>query len=625
MNPINTSNLDDGHDLIRLARQDLLSAVQAVNLLIAEANMNARQFGIVGNGVTDDTAAFQAALNAAAGQTLTIPAPAVAYLVTGNLIVKSGTTVVGSGRACKFILKAGSGANDVFINEHRQMNSAIRDSDIKVSGLFIDGNAASQNAGYGSGVRFINVDNAELKDIVADGLRGYGIEMKCSTNIRHVRCEAYRCGDDGFSLSDGFTGTMANNTTSDVVYEDCIGSYNGTTVTGAGCAGFEIDDGPDGVTYVNCIAKGNNGRGFEIHVHGAYSNLSEMVAINGVEYRNCLAEDNAASSAFIYRNNCGFCIDSIGGNLYAKAVRYVNCTSRRHANYEFDIGPADAASGLGTLIGIMGCTMESGAYSAANTTVANRAAIRLKGCERAVITSNLMVGQAGVAAILTEDPTNELIFSNNVMSGFKRFGWIKGDDAANNASRVTVTGNMLTAPTTGESQTATGSLFVDQCSSALVANNHIDVVLTTHDSAIGFGGSFPLNHLVVANNILKASGTFNGAGTAVAINVQSTPNAIVTGNWLAGFTRGISGTGAGMVAIGNTSPDVTTLLDVTPAPAVALDAATLRSGNAVLKPGSSVTPANNGEMTFQLTSNTQLTVKVKGSDGTVRSGSLSLA
>lgn len=49
------------------------------------------------------------------------------------------------------------------------------------------------------------------------------------------------------------------------------------------------------------------------------------------------------------------------------------------------------------------------------------------------------------------------------------------------------------------------------------------------------------------------------------------------------------------------------------------------SQNIVLKPPASVTPANNGEMTFELTSNTQLKIKVKGSDGVVRSTSLTLA
>lgn len=47
--------------------------------------------------------------------------------------------------------------------------------------------------------------------------------------------------------------------------------------------------------------------------------------------------------------------------------------------------------------------------------------------------------------------------------------------------------------------------------------------------------------------------------------------------------------------------------------------------NIIIKPGQSVTPANNGEVMFQLTSNTSITVKARGSDGVVRSASLTLA
>ena len=48
-------------------------------------------------------------------------------------------------------------------------------------------------------------------------------------------------------------------------------------------------------------------------------------------------------------------------------------------------------------------------------------------------------------------------------------------------------------------------------------------------------------------------------------------------------------------------------------------------GLITIRPGSSVTPANNGDVMFQLTSNTSLTFKAKGSDGTVRSGSVTLS
>lgn len=49
------------------------------------------------------------------------------------------------------------------------------------------------------------------------------------------------------------------------------------------------------------------------------------------------------------------------------------------------------------------------------------------------------------------------------------------------------------------------------------------------------------------------------------------------------------------------------------------------AGPITAAPGASVTPANNGDVTFQLTSNTQITFKAKGSDGVVRSGNITLA
>jgi hypothetical protein len=45
----------------------------------------------------------------------------------------------------------------------------------------------------------------------------------------------------------------------------------------------------------------------------------------------------------------------------------------------------------------------------------------------------------------------------------------------------------------------------------------------------------------------------------------------------------------------------------------------------VIEPQATAVPAEAGDMVFQLTSNTSLVIKVKGSDGTVRSTTLTLA
>lgn len=49
------------------------------------------------------------------------------------------------------------------------------------------------------------------------------------------------------------------------------------------------------------------------------------------------------------------------------------------------------------------------------------------------------------------------------------------------------------------------------------------------------------------------------------------------------------------------------------------------SGHLILTPPASAIPASNGQMVFELTSNTSLKIKVKGSDGTVRSTTLTLS
>jgi hypothetical protein len=65
---------------------------------------------------------------------------------------------------------------------------------------------------------------------------------------------------------------------------------------------------------------------------------------------------------------------------------------------------------------------------------------------------------------------------------------------------------------------------------------------------------------------------------------------------------------AGNVGIGETAPDYK--LDV--------------NGTFGFTPGASVTPVDNGDVVFELTNNTTLTVKAKGSDGVVRSGTIVL-
>jgi hypothetical protein len=74
------------------------------------------------------------------------------------------------------------------------------------------------------------------------------------------------------------------------------------------------------------------------------------------------------------------------------------------------------------------------------------------------------------------------------------------------------------------------------------------------------------------------------------------------------FEESMRITSTGNVGINESAPDYR--LDV--------------NGTFGFTPGASVTPVDNGDVVFELTNNTTLTVKAKGSDGVVRSGTILL-
>jgi hypothetical protein len=87
---------------------------------------------------------------------------------------------------------------------------------------------------------------------------------------------------------------------------------------------------------------------------------------------------------------------------------------------------------------------------------------------------------------------------------------------------------------------------------------------------------------------------------------------------------GANATGADVIPVVDVSPSPTTkkmtrteFFQNTPPVAV--------SGSITFSPGGSVTPANNGEVVFELTDDTTFTIKAKGSDGIVRTATLTLA
>jgi len=106
-----------------------------------------KDFGAVGDGVTDDTAAFAAAIAAYSGKVIYVPDPAVNYLLSATVNIPNNTSLIGQGKFSTKIFKVG--ANDLFW---------LGDG-VFLEKLWLDGQGATQGVGKGVVIGSINAND----------------------------------------------------------------------------------------------------------------------------------------------------------------------------------------------------------------------------------------------------------------------------------------------------------------------------------------------------------------------------------------------------------------------------------------------------------------------------------
>lgn len=187
-------------------------------------NVRSSAYGAVGNGVTNDTAAIQAAVNAAAAVRGTVLIPPGTYSVT-SIQLAPGITVSGYGATLKRPNSQPNWTRTLYIPETGtgSWNNASDSALLTIEGLTIDGNSPNQgsyrnyelqqshliflsgNASNAGRLR-VNLRDLVLKNSVADG-----ISLYVNVDAQITDCRADSCWRGGLVLTGGNTRAQVQN------------------------------------------------------------------------------------------------------------------------------------------------------------------------------------------------------------------------------------------------------------------------------------------------------------------------------------------------------------------------------------------------------------------------------
>lgn len=153
---------------------------------------------------------------------------------------------------------------------------------------------------------------------------------------------------------------------------------------------------------------------------------------------------------------------------------------------------------------------------------------------------------------------------------------------------------------------------LSRSAAGILAVEGVDVVLTSGAQTINGAKTF-------GSSILAPLGSLS----SVAYGFTGDPN---TGMYSPGADQcDLVTNGSARLRVNNTQIRFVQNLMPDSAAGASIGISSLPFGPIYFRPGASVTPANNGDVVFEATSNTSFTIKHKGSDGTVRSVVLTLA
>lgn len=273
---------------------DLTAAVQASlsksdnAVQKGEIVFNVKDYGAKGDGTTDDTAAIQAALNAAytaGGATVFVPTGTFMIDPNPGLQIKSATTLRGAGAGTIIKLVNNCTHDDNMVKSESWSNVTVED-------LVIDGNRSNQAGSYDHtqyGIYFGGVARGLIQNVRVQSTTGVGIHVYNSHDVSVVSCYSTDNHYHGYELEQ-VTACHVTNSSGNA------NSMHGVLVSPGEVGGT----GSRGISVVGCTFDNNGNYG--IATNAANGDMSAFLSVGNIFTNNTIT-NNAFYGVNFYKQN----------------------------------------------------------------------------------------------------------------------------------------------------------------------------------------------------------------------------------------------------------------------------------------------------------------------------------
>ena len=383
-----------------------------------QESVSVKDFGAVGDGVTDDTSAIQLALDSGVKY---IKLPAGTYKTTSALDIPDGMFLIGDHPFTTIIEATGITGSAIKVNGTTSPDDSFEH--VYLHGFTLDGNASSANAGD-SGIDIFKTTRTKLSWLIIKDFGDHGLYFR-GRNF-HAEIDTVDCaGNFGYNAYVDWDSTSRNNAfvwKNWRTYASARGSagnnlylnqcnthkFINCNIEDLNCTGYQIymGDNVHLIDFDTLYSENNTRTGNHIYIDGASSSCSQISFNNST-----ISSDSASANTLVSINNAS--------NIELNSSRFSQTDSSATSSFEciatsansslvFDDGNTFVLGGSAVNRNINSSTITTGNYRINGENYNNRLLITAKTSGDTLTTDDIgevFTNESAAAIIETQLPS----------------------------------------------------------------------------------------------------------------------------------------------------------------------------------------------------------------------------